>query len=67
MILIERRREIGHSATFDTDNPFGLLIQLTGPGWGLGFFLVGTIGMVADVVAGNVISGGFMRAYCPTS
>jgi MFS family permease len=46
--------------------PFGLLIPLTGPGWRLGFFLVGTIGMVAGVVGGNVISGGFMQAYCPT-
>jgi MFS family permease len=45
--------------------PFGLLIPLTGPGWRLGFFLVGSIGLVAGVVAGNVISGGFMQAYCP--
>ncbi len=46
--------------------PFGLLIPLTGPGWRLGFFVVGAVGMVGGVVAGNVISGGFMQAYCPT-
>jgi MFS family permease len=46
--------------------PFGLLIPLTDLGWRLGFFLVGSIGMIAGVVAGNVISAGFMQAYCPT-
>lgn len=46
--------------------PFGLLIPLTGQGWRLGFFLVGSICMVAGIVAGNVVSGGFMQAYCPT-
>ncbi|MEP7020025.1 MAG: MFS transporter [Pseudonocardiales bacterium] len=45
--------------------PFGLLIPLTGQGWRLSFFVVGAMGMVAGVVAGNVISGGFMQAYCP--
>jgi MFS family permease len=45
--------------------PFGLVIALTGPGWRLAFFVVGSVGMVAGIVAGNVISGGFMQAYCP--
>jgi MFS family permease len=45
--------------------PVSLLIPLTGPGWRLGFFLVGSIAMIGAVVAGNVISGGFMQAYCP--
>jgi hypothetical protein len=44
----------------------GLLIPLTGPGWRLGFFVVGAMGLVGGVVAGNVISGGFMQAYCPS-
>ncbi len=46
--------------------PFGLLIPLTGPGWRLAFFVLGAVGMVGGVVGGNVISGGFMQAYCPT-
>jgi MFS family permease len=46
--------------------PFGLLIPLTGPGWRLGFFVVGAVGFVGGVVGGNVISSGFMQAYCPT-
>jgi MFS family permease len=45
--------------------PFGLLIPLAGPGWRLSFFVVGAVGLVGGVVAGNVISGGFMQAYCP--
>jgi MFS family permease len=45
--------------------PFGLLIPLTGTGWHLGFFVVGEIGLVGGIVAGNVLSGGFMQAYCP--
>lgn len=46
--------------------PFSLLIPLTGQGWRLGFFVLGSVGMVGGIVAGNVISGGFMQAYCPT-
>lgn len=45
--------------------PFGFLIPLTAPGWRCGFFVVGAMGMVAGIVAGNVISGGFMQTYCP--
>jgi Na+/melibiose symporter-like transporter len=45
--------------------PFGLLIPLTDGGWRLGFFAVGAMGMVGGVVGGNVLSGGFMQAYCP--
>ena len=45
--------------------PLGLLIPLAGPGWRLGLFGVGAMTMVGGIVAGNVISGGFMQAYCP--
>jgi MFS family permease len=45
--------------------PLGLLIPLADSGWRLAFFAVGAMGMVGGVVGGNVISGGFMQAYCP--
>jgi MFS family permease len=45
--------------------PIGLLIPLTDSGWRLGLFVVGAMGMVGGVVAGNVISGGFIQGYCP--
>ena len=47
--------------------PFSLLIPLAGPGWRLGFFALGAFGFVAGVVGGNVISNGFMQAYCPSA
>jgi Na+/melibiose symporter-like transporter len=45
--------------------PFGLLIPLAEPGWRIVFYPLGAVGLVAGIVAGNVISGGFMQAYCP--
>ena len=45
--------------------PFGLLIPFTAPGTGLAFFVCGSVGLVAGVVAGNVVSGGFVPRYCP--
>jgi predicted MFS family arabinose efflux permease len=45
--------------------PLGLLIPLTGPGWRLGFFVVGAVVLVAGIVANNVVSRGFTQAYCP--
>ena len=44
---------------------FGLLIPLTDGGWRLVFFGLGSFGMVGGIVAGNVVMGGFMQAYCP--
>ena len=43
----------------------GLLIPLTAGGWRLAFFGLGSFGMVGGIVAGNVVMGGFMQAYCP--
>ncbi|HEX3814648.1 MAG TPA: MFS transporter [Mycobacteriales bacterium] len=45
--------------------PFGLLIPLTGKGFGLIFFAVGGFLVVAGVVASNVIQSGFRQAYVP--
>jgi predicted MFS family arabinose efflux permease len=44
---------------------FGLLVPLTGRGWGLTWFVVGTIGQTAAVVAVNVIMASFTQRYCP--
>ena len=45
---------------------FGLLIPLSASGGRLTFFVVGGFGMVACIVAGNVVMGGFMQTYCPS-
>ena len=45
--------------------PFGLLVPLTATGPRLACFAAGSLGLVAGVVAGNVISSGFLQAYCP--
>ncbi len=42
-----------------------LLIPLTGPGFGLAAFAVGTGLVAACVVAGNVVAGSFRQAYVP--
>jgi predicted MFS family arabinose efflux permease len=44
---------------------FGLLLPLTGPGFGLLFFAVGSFVLVAGIVAANVIFGGWRQAHCP--
>jgi MFS family permease len=44
---------------------FGLLLPLTGPGFGLLFFAVGSFVLVAGVVAANVIFSGWRQGYCP--
>ena len=45
--------------------PFGLLIPLTGKGFGLLLFAVGEFVLVAGIVAANVIFAGWRQAYCP--
>ncbi|MEU8266911.1 MFS transporter [Sphaerisporangium sp. NPDC049002] len=45
--------------------PFGLLIPLASPGSGLAFAVAGGLGVVAGVVAGNVIKSSFRQMYCP--
>jgi len=44
---------------------FGLLVPLTGRGWGLPWFVVGTIGQTAAVVAVNIVMASFTQRYCP--
>ncbi|HVU92924.1 MAG TPA: MFS transporter [Jatrophihabitans sp.] len=45
--------------------PAGLLIPLAGPGPRVALFAAGAFVLIGGIVAGNVISGGFMQAYCP--
>lgn len=45
--------------------PFGLLLPLAGPGFGLVPFAVGQFVLVAGIVASNVIFAGFVQGYCP--
>lgn len=45
--------------------PFGLLIPLTGNGFGLLFFVAGMLVPAAGMVVGNVVVNGFRQAYCP--
>jgi hypothetical protein len=45
--------------------PFGLLIPLTHRGGGLSLFVVGTMVIIAGIVAGNVVFAGWVQAYCP--
>ncbi|MFJ2767107.1 MFS transporter [Streptomyces sp. NPDC087300] len=48
-----------------TASPFGLLIPLTRPGAGLALFAVGSVVVLAGVVACNVIIVSFRQSYCP--
>jgi MFS family permease len=45
--------------------PFGLLVPLTGNGFGLLFFVAGMLVPAAGMVVGNVVVNGFRQAYCP--
>ncbi|MEW9531520.1 MFS transporter [Microbispora sp. NPDC049125] len=45
--------------------PFGLLIPLTGPGWGLAFAVAGGVVLSAAITVGNVVKGAFRQAYVP--
>jgi hypothetical protein len=42
--------------------PFGLLIPLAGRGAGLALFLLGSIVLIAGIIAGNIIWSGFVQA-----
>jgi MFS family permease len=45
--------------------PFGLLLPLARPGGGLVLFALGTLMIIAGVVASNVILNSFRQTYCP--
>jgi MFS family permease len=45
--------------------PCALLIPLTRPGAGLLLFAVGTMAVIAGIVASNVIVNSFRQTYCP--
>lgn len=45
--------------------PFGLLVPLTGNGFGLVFFVAGLLVPAAGMVVSNVVVNGFRQAYCP--
>jgi predicted MFS family arabinose efflux permease len=45
--------------------PFGLLMPLTSPGFGLLFFVVGSMMVVAGLVASNITLNSFRQSYCP--
>jgi MFS family permease len=45
--------------------PFGLLIPLTGPGWRLGFYVVGALAAYTGIAVGNVIIAAFRQSYSP--
>ena len=46
-------------------SPFALLIPLTSRGFGLAFFVIGNVVMLAGVLIYNVTIGAFRQAYCP--
>jgi MFS family permease len=46
--------------------PFGLGVAMAGHGVGIVLALGGGAVLVGGIVAGNVISGGFIQAYCPS-
>ncbi|MEU0009351.1 MFS transporter [Streptomyces sp. NPDC006314] len=46
-------------------SPFGLLTALAGPGPRLAYFVLGSVVMLAGVVACNVIIVSFRQAHCP--
>jgi len=43
----------------------GLLLPLTGPGWRLGFYVVGMMAMQAFIVAFNVVQVSYRQTICP--
>lgn len=45
--------------------PCALLVPLTRPGAGLVLFAVGTMAVIAGIVASNVIVNSFRQTYCP--
>ena len=45
--------------------PVGLLIPLADRGIGLALFVLGSVVIVAGIVAGNVVFSGFMQTYVP--
>jgi predicted MFS family arabinose efflux permease len=45
--------------------PFGLLIPLTRPGWGLAFYAAGTLIAATGVAMGRIIMASFRQAYSP--
>jgi MFS family permease len=45
--------------------PFGLLIPLADRGPGLAWFVLGSVVVIAGIVAGNVVWSGFSQAYYP--
>jgi MFS family permease len=45
--------------------PFGLLIPLTRRGPALGFFVLGSVVVIAGIVAGNIIWSGFVQSAYP--
>jgi MFS family permease len=45
--------------------PAGLLIPLAGRGLGLALFVLGSVTVIAAVIAGNVIWGGWLQSYYP--
>jgi len=45
--------------------PFGLLIPLTQPGYGLAFFVAGLMIPSIGIVVMNVVVNGFRQSYCP--
>jgi len=46
--------------------PFGLLIPLTTPGWGVALFVVGLLVPSIGIVVGNVVVSTFRQSYPPT-
>ncbi|MET8003900.1 MFS transporter [Nonomuraea glycinis] len=46
--------------------PVGLLIPLADRGIGLALFVLGSVVIVAGIVAGNVVFSGFMQTYVPS-
>jgi hypothetical protein len=46
--------------------PLGLLIPLAGTGARLVPFVVGSLGLIGGIVAGNVVTSGWIQTYVPT-
>lgn len=49
-----------------TTFPFGLLIPLTQPGWGLTAYIVGAAALGAGLTVTNIIPFSFLLSICPT-
>ncbi|SHF81480.1 Predicted arabinose efflux permease, MFS family [Jatrophihabitans endophyticus] len=45
--------------------PAALLVPLAASGWPVVLFVLGELGLVAAVVAGNIVRAGFVQRYCP--